>query len=785
MKTRLLIIVLGAIITAGTIHFFQERQHFGRQGRNRDGFQDFGPRPQSPPPSRTGGRPGRGRMQTMEISSLFDQDGNKKLDTNERARAREHVNEERATGAGFPGPRDRNSSTVTPGPRLSSDQITPVLEAPLYDETVLRTLFIDFSENDWESELADFWKTDIEVPAQLVVDNKDIGQIGVRFRGTSSFFTVQSGMKRSLNLAIDYGKAKQKLYGYKTLNLLNAHTDPSFTRTVLFNHIARHYIPAPKANYLQLVINGESWGIYVNSQQFNKDFLKDWFGNSKGVRWKMLPNPRGGNGLGYEGDSPASYEGKYLMKSSGGDADWAKLILVFKTLEETPSERLEAALSPIFNIDRALWFLALENVFIDNDGYWTRASDFSMYTAPDGRLHMIPHDSNETFRYPGGSGYSGESGVGLDPLYGIDDDRKPLIYRLLNVPNLKARYLAHVRTIRDEWLVWDRIEPLITQYHALIDRIIKTDTRKHDSYEAFKQSVLNDQTGIGVRGPEPQISLKGFVEQRHAYLKKHPALQSQSPRFSSVTHSGINGADAEAQKPVIVRASFDSSSKQDSVHLYFSDKKESQFQRLQMEQSDNHVFLVQIPAKEAGEKMHYYVEARNEQNNSSSFHPNTAEFNAHSYRVLPRKASDSPVTFSELMASNTSSITDPDGDFDDWIELQNHSDNEVDLSGWYLSDTPNKPRKWAFPNGTLIPAKGLLIVWADEDGKSAKGGLHSNFKLSKSGETIGLYDRDENANLQRDEVSYKNLEDDQSWGRQSAAATSFTLLDPSPGKENE
>src|SRR5207253_6629789 len=54
------------------------------------------------------------------------------------------------------------------------------------------------------------------------------------------------------------------------------------------------YMPAPKANYVRVVINGESWGIYVNAQQFNKDFIRDWFNTKKGARWKRSEERRVG-----------------------------------------------------------------------------------------------------------------------------------------------------------------------------------------------------------------------------------------------------------------------------------------------------------------------------------------------------------------------------------------------------------------------------------------------------------------------------------------------------------
>ena len=99
------------------------------------------------------------------------------------------------------------------------------------------------------------------------------------------------GSKRSLNLSFDFVDDKQALHGYRTLNLLNANGDPTFLRAVLYSEIARAYIPAPQVNFMRVVINGESWGVYVNAQQFNKDFLREYFATEKGARWKVPGQP--------------------------------------------------------------------------------------------------------------------------------------------------------------------------------------------------------------------------------------------------------------------------------------------------------------------------------------------------------------------------------------------------------------------------------------------------------------------------------------------------------------
>ena len=187
----------------------------------------------------------------------------------------------------------RDFAPASPGPPIKPADLPSAGSAGLYDSKTLRTIFLQFENTEWERELADFNNTDVEVPASLTLDGVTYRDVGVHFRGMSSFMMVPEGSKRSLNLSIDYVHDTQRLLGYRTLNLLNANGDATFLRQVLYTEIARRYVPTPSANYIRVVINGEYWGVYVNTQQFNADFTREWFASTKGARWKVPGSPRG------------------------------------------------------------------------------------------------------------------------------------------------------------------------------------------------------------------------------------------------------------------------------------------------------------------------------------------------------------------------------------------------------------------------------------------------------------------------------------------------------------
>ena len=98
------------------------------------------------------------------------------------------------------------------------------------------------------------------------------------------------------------------------------------------------------------------------------------------------------------------------------------------------------------------------------------------------------------------------------------------------------------------------------------------------------------------------------------------------------------------------------------------------------------------------------------------------------------------VVINEFVASNDSvgGYQEPDGGFGDWIELFNNSDEEIDLEGYFLSDDPMEPQKWAFPSSTPMGPGDYLIVWADDD--LDQTGIHASFRLRAAGESLLLSD---------------------------------------------
>ena len=749
------------------------QEEINQMGRNIQPNQGF-----RPPDGGRGGMPpggfGRGRggpRAPEKLVNQFDTDKDGKLTGTEREAALS------ARGGGSA--TLLNAETLRDGVQTdvqASLAAVPEDSPSLYDSQTLRTLYLRFHHEDWSEQMDVFYRTDIEVPADLIVDGKVYPEVGVHFRGTSSYFTVRSE-KKSFNIAVDYGEDGQRLYGYKTLNLLNGHVDGSFLREILYNRISRDYIPAMKTNLVKLVINGENWGVYINLQQYNKDFLAEWFGTKAGIRWKVGP---GGGSLTYAGEDPSAYEETYQLKTRNVEDPWTDLIALCKMLDKTTTDaELTEHLPAVLNIDQVLWQLAVSNVFMDDDGYIHKGGDYAIYQDVNDRFHLVPHDNNESLRFgregrggPGGRGPGGWSWGDLErgmasPVTHEDNAARPLINRLLSNPAWRARYLAHVRTVVNEWLDWEVLEPIIKEYQRLIDTEVQQDDKKLYGYEEFSTGVPAD--------------LKRFVNQRRKYLQNHPELNKPVPKIISVEIG--SETPPLANQSVSIKAIVDKSVAVDSVFLYYSTERRTVFNKVEMTEAADS-FIGYIPAFPAGTTVYYYVEVDAvETHGTTTFSPARAEQGAAEYRVSIPVVKESPVVINELMAANTKSLTDPQGQYEDWLELHNLTDKTVNLTGMYLTDKIDNLKKWAFPENTTIPAYGYLIVWLDEDG-NAELGLHANFKLSRNGETVMLIDADTRGNQVLDQVAFEKQEKDVALGRWPNGSGILKPLQTTPGKEN-
>jgi len=647
--------------------------------------------------------------------------------------------------------------------------------AGLYDITMLRTFSLTFTQADWSNLLVQARANGTYVYSPLLtLDNGATNTgVGARFRGNTSFTGMggpsgSSGpVKKSIAIAVDYTITNANLMDFNSLNLNNAYGDETIMRESVYFTIMRQYTVCPAGCLAKLYINGEYRGVYSHAQQQNGDLIREYFPSNDGDRFRAANNSSSAAFVYLGNTNVATYTPYYELKSDYNSNAWPRFINAIYTFNTLPTNNLRDTAEDVIAVDRWLWFLACENIFADDDSYWNKGSDYMLYYEPEsGRVHPVEHDGNEAF-------VAGDAS--LSPTTGETASR-PVISRLLGNAELRQRYFAHMRTILQEWFNPTNAIALVDQFSLLSSNAIAADPyRGYTSMTTYSSDLT---------------ALKLFITNRYNYLRANANLTPLPPVITAV--NGPVGTVTATNQPWLTATVASSGDGIQSVWLYHRPKPYGKFSYVQMYDDGAHgdgaaadgVFGAQATNYPAGSKVRYYVEARAANAaHAAAFSPPRAEQETYSYRVAVLTATNSPVILNEFMADNTLTYADPQGEFDDWIELHNVTDEGVDLTGRYLSDEPYNPRKWQFPAGTTIPAHGYLIVWADEDGSDSPG-LHASFKLSKSGDEIYLTDTDANNNAILDGLVFGEQTTDLSYGRTAGDPDTWAVMSPTPNEAN-
>ncbi len=606
----------------------------------------------------------------------------------------------------------------------------------LYQKDLIREVHLDFSQANYWTQLSNNYQSETEIPATMTLDGTVYDSVGVRFRGNTSYFTIGNSQKKSFAVSSDFIHPDQKFMGFKNLKFNNAHQDPTMMREVLYCQMAARHTPIAKANFIHLFLNNQDWGIYPNIQSVDKTFLEGYFLSNDGAMFRATTGEGMGGGAGggwgdgtaglnYLGPDTTTYQEYYALKSSDVEDPWQKLIDACQILG-TATNSNKAEVSAKIDIDKALWFLAVENIFTDDDSYVMKGKmDYISYYEPEtGRTTPLEYDGNSSFE----TNFATSASWG--PFKNVNNVNYPLLNKLLNIPEWRQRYLAHYRTILNETFTIEKAHALIDTFDARIKVLVNNDTKKLYPFSQYTS---------GVPG------LKTFVTNRRNFLLTNAEVAEIAPTIASAPF--YNSALEQYKSPVaneaaIIQATVTSSSGISGVNLYYATGLVGNFTVTPMYDDGAHddgasgdgLFGAQIPGYAAQTFVRYYIEAIADNTaHSASYLPTGAEHDIFIYTVVESFASNG-VVINEILASNDMGQTDEAGEHEDWIELYNTNDFEVDLSGFYLSDNNTVPDKWQVPAGTVLPADSYLIIWADED--KDDGPYHASFKLSVGGESL-------------------------------------------------
>lgn len=626
-------------------------------------------------------------------------------------------------------------------------------------------------------------ESDIEHSATFRFRNNHIDEItdsiGFRLRGNTSRVSAKKSFKVSFNT---FHKGR-KFYGIEKMNLNGEHNDPSVIRAKLcFDLFDDIGMKASRANHAKVYINGNYYGLYINVEHVDEEFLEKSFADGTGNLWKCLYPAD----LQYLGNNPQTYRdlnsnGRpvYELKTNKKANDFSQLARLIRIINTTASASLPDSLEAIADVGNILTYFAMSVLTGSWDDYRALMNNYYLYLPPStGRFLMIPYDYDNTF----GIDWFGVDWAQADPYNwprAVSGNR-PLADRMLQNAQYRDLFTHFLQFYSDKVFALHHWDERLTATKNLITPAAQDDWYRTLDYGFTMDDFNTSYTSGNYQNQHVKNGIRQFVNLRNSSLATQLESLNAPPMVYELTYEPRYPLPGDSVH--ITAACYGAAGLANAI-IQYRVGNSTQIIEIPMafrpDTTQPHAGKADrwtgvIPPLGAGAKIRFKVSVTDNLAQSKQYPRHKWE----EVKTVDNNAEG--IKINEFMASNATTIADPAGEYDDWVELYNPTDSPKLLSGCFLSDKPDKPTKWKFPENVIIEPFGYLIVWCDEDPQQP--GLHSNFKLSADGESILLTAADGNTRL--DEITFGPQETDISFGRFPDATGPWQKMHPTPLASN-
>lgn len=384
------------------------------------------------------------------------------------------------------------------------------------------------------------------VKADLEFDGKKWQNVGVRFKGNSSYALAGKDLKRPFKIDFERFAAGQSFHGLKVINLANNALDPSQLREALAYSVYRAAdVPAPRTAFVELYLTVPGkhdrvlLGLYTFIENVDPVFLNDRFGNGKG----MLLKPEGIQNLPYLGPDWEPYQELYRPKAKADTKAQKRLIALTRLVNFADDAEFNKRIERYLDVDEFLRYAAACSAMTNIDSFLGFGHNYFLYLNPkDDRFAIVPWDLNNTF---GGIVMFG----GVDSIVEWSVSKpwlggNRLTERLFAVPKYEKAYRKHLAALASGHCTVEKM-------HAEIERMQKA-IGPALGREADKQIKPAMGTGGMAAFLGKPADLKDFVKRRAESLSAQLGGKSagKDPAGAFAFFMALGSLGNQAAKPL-------------------------------------------------------------------------------------------------------------------------------------------------------------------------------------------------------------------------------------------
>ncbi len=653
-------------------------------------------------------------------------------------------------------------------PSMTRAQLVYPAGGFLYDDSDVPRIDITISPSDLENLYADpgsneEYKVHFRFTRGETVEALD--DVGIRFRGNTSRDKQKKAFKLSFN-TFDRGR---EFHGIEEMNLNAETNDPSMVRSKLSWHLFRYLgVPGLRVNHVLFYINNDFYGVYINTEHIDEEFVKSRFNTNDGNLYKCLwPADLEYRGSGQD-DYKFEIDGRraYDLRINGEWDDYQDLADLINVLHHYSGARFMEEAEKVMNVQQYLKIMAVDVMTGNWDGYIPNKNNYYLYRDPvTGRFEYIAYDLDNTW---------GIDWLGQDwsdrPIYNWHMESRPLYEKILQQETYKQQYTGYIRILASYmtspelvqeverwksqiagWVSQDPYYSVDWGYtYADFDNALTTGRGGHIWYGVLEYASLRAASALEqcIQADAPPLVSHARVRPSPGKVLVDWTAEDDAGEVSTILHYRFGDGEWQAVSHPVpsetdtvsgipsFRDSLTTVGDNSQLELYFT-------------ASDNNMQETRYPAGVL----------------SISF-----------------PLASGPLRINEFMASNSTFYPDEYGEYDDWVEIYNPTDSLVWTGDLYLSDDAGDPGKFRFPSGYIYPGE-FFVVWLD--GEPGQGDKHASFKISKEGEQIRLSGRPAAGFPILDSLTFGLQATDVATGRSSDGGTDWIAFSQAtPGFSN-
>lgn len=434
----------------------------------------------------------------------------------------------------------------------------PGYETRLFDTSKVHT--VNIVMDNWD-EFTQSCTDEEYVQCSVIIDNEAYKNVAIRAKGNTSLSTVQSyGNDRySFKIEFDHYDDTNTYYGLDKLSLNNIIQDNTYMKDYLTYQMMGYFgVSAPLCSYVQILVNGEEWGLYLAVEGVEESFLSRNYGNDYGELYKpdsmSMGGGRGNGGemvssdvsLVYSDDEYSSYSNIFdNAKTDISDTDKDRLVASLKKLNENSS------IEEVVNVEEVIRYFVVHNFVCNFDSYTgSMIHNYYLYEE-DGQLSMIPWDYNLAFGgFVGGSDATSLVNYPIDtPVSGGTVESRPMLSWIFESEEYTEIYHQYFAEFISQYFDSGYFAEMMDDVKAMISPYVESDPTKFCTYEEFEQGIDTLKEFCLLRAESVNAQMSGIIASTSDDQDKETFIDASNLSISDMgSMGGENGGGMDNKR---------------------------------------------------------------------------------------------------------------------------------------------------------------------------------------------------------------------------------------------